>query len=146
MYKILTVAALLLLSLTACVESLDANGNVITPSPTPLAVADNLGIEDITEGEGEESVAGDTLSVHYVGTLEDGTQFDSSRDRGEPFEFTLGQGQVIQGWDQGMQGMKVGGTRKLTIPAELGYGETGQGDIPPNATLTFEVELLAINP
>lgn len=104
-----------------------------------------LQIEDIECGEGDEAVTGQLVSVHYVGTLEDGTQFDSSRDRGEPFQFPLGGGQVIQGWDEGVQGMKIGGLRKLTIPPELGYGQAGAGGvIPPNATLIFEIELLAV--
>lgn len=104
-----------------------------------------LKIEDLVVGTGEEAVAGKTISVHYTGTLTDGTKFDSSKDRGTPFEFTLGVGQVIQGWDQGFSGMKVGGQRKLIIPSELGYGAQGAGGlIPPNATLIFEVELLGV--
>jgi peptidylprolyl isomerase len=95
-------------------------------------------------GDGETAKSGDTVSVHYVGTLADGTKFDSSRDRGEPFSFPLGAGQVIQGWDEGVAGMQIGETRKLTIPPELGYGPSGTGPIPPNATLIFEVELLDI--
>lgn len=104
-----------------------------------------LQIEDLTVGEGEEAQSGDIVAVHYRGTLVDGTQFDSSYDRGEPFEFELGAGRVIQGWDEGLVGMKVGGQRKLTIPSSMGYGEFGAPpDIPPNATLVFEVELLEI--
>ena len=105
-----------------------------------------LEIETIVEGSGVESKAGDSLTVHYTGMLEDGTKFDSSVDRGTPFNFILGIGQVIEGWEKGMEGMKVGEKRKLTIPPEYAYGERGvPGVIPPNATLIFEVELLEIN-
>ncbi|MFH1749800.1 MAG: FKBP-type peptidyl-prolyl cis-trans isomerase [bacterium] len=101
--------------------------------------------EILQEGEGAESKTGDTLSVHYTGTLENGTKFDSSVDRNEPFEFELGAGQVIVGWDQGMLGMKVGEKRKLIVPPELAYGEQSPSpDIPANSTLIFEVELLEI--
>lgn len=105
----------------------------------------NLQINITKEGEGQIAKAGDTVSVHYVGTLENGTKFDSSRDRGEPFSFSLGAGQVIKGWDQGVAGMKIGEIRELIIPAELGYGSRDMGTIPPNSTLIFEVELLGIN-
>jgi len=106
---------------------------------------DELKIEVLQQGAGEESKSGDQLTVHYTGTFEDGTKFDSSVDRGTPFVFTVGAGQVIKGWDQGMLGMKVGEKRKLTIPYTLGYGENGYGPIPPKATLIFETELLKIN-
>jgi FKBP-type peptidyl-prolyl cis-trans isomerase FkpA len=104
-----------------------------------------LVIEDLVEGTGDTAAAGQTVSVHYTGWLTDGSKFDSSKDRDEPFEFPLGARQVIAGWDEGVQGMKIGGTRKLTIPPQLGYGARGAGGvIPPNATLVFEVELLEI--
>lgn len=104
-----------------------------------------LKYEDSVVGEGAEAGAGQKVSVHYTGWLENGSKFDSSKDRNDPFQFNLGAGQVIRGWDEGVQGMKVGGTRKLTIPSELGYGARGAGGvIPPNATLIFEVELLDI--
>lgn len=107
---------------------------------------DMIKIETIIEGSGVESKVGDNLTVHYTGTLEDGTKFDSSVDRGSPFVFALGAGRVIQGWEKGMEGMKVGEKRKLTIQPEYAYGERGiSGVIPPNAVLIFEVELLAIN-
>jgi FKBP-type peptidyl-prolyl cis-trans isomerase FkpA len=104
-----------------------------------------LDIEDITIGEGDTAAAGQHVTVHYTGWLTDGTKFDSSKDRGDPFDFPLGGRRVIAGWDEGVQGMRVGGVRKLTIPPNLGYGARGAGGvIPPNATLVFEVELLAI--
>jgi len=109
-----------------------------------------LQYEDITVGSGDEAKAGNQVTVHYTGWLQNtdgsvGSKFDSSKDRNEPFDFPLGSGHVIKGWDQGVEGMKVGGVRKLIIPAALGYGARGAGGvIPPNATLIFEVELLGV--
>ena len=101
--------------------------------------------EDLVVGTGAAAASGQKVTVHYTGWLTNGTKFDSSKDRGDPFVFPLGKGQVIKGWDQGVQGMKVGGKRKLTIPPEMGYGSRGAGGvIPPNATLVFEVELLGV--
>lgn len=113
---------------------------------TKMSVETNSGlrIEDLKVGIGAEAKAGNTISVHYTGILVDGKKFDSSLDRGEPLSFTLGVGQVIKGWDEGVAGMKVGGKRKLTIPSELAYGARAIGSIPPNSTLIFEVELLGI--
>lgn len=103
--------------------------------------------QDLTVGGGDEAVLGASVEVEYSGWLIDGTLFDSSRDRTDPFIFTIGQGQVIRGWDEGIRGMRVGGERKLVIPPNLGYGPQGRpGSIPPNATLVFDVELIAVNP
>ncbi len=107
--------------------------------------ASGLQYDDTVIGDGAQAKAGDTVSVHYSGWLEDNTKFNSSKDRNQAFSFKLGAGMVIKGWDEGVTGMKIGGTRKLTIPSELGYGARGAGGvIPPNATLIFEVELLGI--
>ena len=107
--------------------------------------ASGLQYDDSVIGDGAQAKAGDTVSVHYTGWLEDNTKFDSSKDRNQAFSFKLGAGMVIKGWDEGVAGMKIGGTRKLTIPSELGYGARGAGGvIPPNAGLIFEVELLGI--
>ena len=129
-----------------------SGGNQLFQTSTPSAtiesdatMEDKLIIVDEKIGTGEEATAGKKVTVNYAGTLTNGTKFDSSYDRNEPFIFNLGAGEVIKGWDQGVAGMKVGGKRKLTIPASLGYGETGAGGvIPPNATLIFEVELLKV--
>ncbi len=116
----------------------------VVPTESGMQSAD-LRIEDSLVGTGKEAVAGAQVSVNYTGTLLDGTKFDSSLDRGTPFEFTLGAGQVIKGWDQGVAGMKEGGKRKLTIPPALAYGAGGvPGVIPPDSTLIFEVELLKV--
>ena len=109
----------------------------------PVITPSGLQYVDLKVGTGREAHAGETAFVHYTGWLTNGTKFDSSKDRGEPFPFRLGAGQVIKGWDEGVEGMKIGGIRKLTIPPELGYGSRGAGRvIPPDATLVFEVELL----
>jgi FKBP-type peptidyl-prolyl cis-trans isomerase len=108
-------------------------------------MSDDLQIEMVRAGTGTEAKTGNRVSVHYVGTLTDGKKFDSSRDRGQGFRFTLGKGEVIKGWDQGVAGMKIGEVRKLTIPPQLAYGARGFPPvIPPNATLVFEVELLEV--
>ena len=122
-----------------------------TPQPSEsvknnktIKLDNGLEITDLTDGYGQEARAGNAVKVNYAGTLTDGAKFDSSYDRGEPLSFILGAGQVIQGWDIGLLGMKVGGKRRLVIPPELGYGSRDHGPIPANATLIFEVELLAV--
>ena len=120
-----------------------------TQTPTliaePGAGGGQLKVEDVKVGDGTEAVAGKLVTVHYTGTLTDGKKFDSSVDRKQPFQFRLGAGNVIPGWEQGVSGMKVGGQRKLIIPSQLGYGERGAGGvIPPNATLLFDIELLKV--
>jgi FKBP-type peptidyl-prolyl cis-trans isomerase len=117
----------------------EASPAVEIPGPSSLE------IEDVVVGTGKEAKSGDTVSVHYTGTLMNGTKFDSSKDHNKPFEFKLGAGNVIKGWDQGVVGMKVGGKRKLVIPSSLAYGPNGSPPkIPPNAALKFEIELLAV--
>ena len=112
---------------------------------TSIKTPSGLLIEDLVVGNGDAAGAGQRVSVHYTGWLTNGNKFDSSKDRGQPFMFSLGRGEVIRGWDEGVSGMKLGGKRKLTIPPDLGYGARGAGGvIPPNATLLFEVELLAV--
>src|SRR5688572_2570335 len=119
--------------------ALEVDTTAMTKTPSGLRY------QDVTQGQGAEAVADRTVSVHYTGWLPNGEKFDSSRDRNEPFSFTLGAGQVIAGWDEGVAGMKVGGRRKLVIPADLGYGTAGAPPaIPPGATLVFDVELLDV--
>ena len=143
---------LITLMISGCVKGANNEGaNIDAPSEenveeqVVVEPETTLQVEIIQEGTGDRQVEqNDVISVHYVGTLTDGSKFDSSIDRGEPFTFTVGIGQVIKGWDQGTQGMKVGEKRKLTIPANLAYGEQGSGAvIPPNSTLIFEVELVS---
>jgi FKBP-type peptidyl-prolyl cis-trans isomerases 1 len=109
-----------------------------------IATEGGLQIQDLTVGTGQEVKSGDTVTVNYLGTLTNGTKFDSSYDRNQPFTTQIGVGQVIKGWDEGIVGMRVGGKRKLTIPASLGYGDQAAGSIPPNSTLVFEVELVSV--
>jgi len=111
-----------------------------------ITTESGLTIEDTVIGDGAAAASGRDVTVHYAGWLADGTQFDSSKEKQDPFQFTLGKQEVMAGWEEGLRGMKVGGTRKLTVPPQLAYGEHGAGDtIPPNETLTFEVELLAVS-
>ena len=135
-------------------REVDQSTETPTPTATPTATSevnepvqreDGLIIEDMVVGDGKTAESGDTLDAHYLGTLEDGTKFDSSYDRGQTIQFVLGSGQLIQGWELGLVGMKEGGKRKLVIPPELAYGDRGAGGlIPPNATLTFEIELVGV--
>lgn len=120
-------------------------GDTFAMPANPQTTPSGLGYVIDQPGTGAKPQAGQSVSVHYTGWLTDGTKFDSSRDRGEPFEFTLGRGEVIQGWDEGLADMQVGEKRTLVIPAALGYGDQGSGGvIPPNATLVFKVELLGV--
>ena len=109
-----------------------------------VSTSSGLEYKDLLVGTGEKASTGDLAVVHYTGWLEDGTKFDSSLDRGEPFEFVIGRGEVIRGWDEGVKSMRVGGKRELVIPPELAYGDSGVGVIPPGATLRFEVELIEL--
>lgn len=165
--RIVVPATALAVALVACAgepapESQDTAepAEAIAPAPAPLATTyapelnvDLEGMEQtesglryavLKEGTGAVVQPGQTAVVHYTGWLPDGTKFDSSRDRGEPFGFPVGGGRVIRGWDEGVAGMAIGEERKLVIPPDLGYGPTGQGSIPPNATLVFDVELLEV--
>ena len=137
--RILTLLLTLVLVTGAAFAKEKQGGNKIVTTNSGLKY------EILKEGDGAVAKAGDKVKVHYTGWLTDGKKFDSSVDRGQPFQFNLGAGQVIKGWDEGVAGMKVGEKRKLTIPPDLGYGARGAGGvIPPNATLIFEVELLGI--
>jgi peptidylprolyl isomerase len=143
-----TAEAIPLTNIVATIDrspSTPANLIAMDNSENQVTTASGLKYVEIAEGTGETPTPGQTVSVHYTGTLENGQKFDSSRDRNQAFEFQIGEGQVIKGWDEGLSTMKVGGRRKLIIPAELGYGARGAGGvIPPNATLIFEVELLKV--
>ena len=139
------LAAVVPFLIAACARTEKAEETAETQAAPEVAAATGLKHQDLKVGDGPEAVSGKVVEVHYTGWLEDGTKFDSSLDRGEPFSFRLGAGEVIEGWDQGVAGMRVGGKRKLTIPPELGYGQEGAGGvIPPGATLVFEVELLDV--
>jgi FKBP-type peptidyl-prolyl cis-trans isomerase FkpA len=155
-WVLLGIALVLAVTLAAC--GTNPTQEAATPesgvSDNPAATVEGIEMvttdselqyQDLTIGTGAEAASGNTVSVHYTGWLTDGTKFDSSKDRNAPYEFTLGAGRVIQGWDEGVAGMKVGGVRRLYIPAGLAYGERGiSGVIPENATLVFEVELLDV--
>lgn len=144
---ILVVVALVIPTNKKKVEKVENTDNAETKESREVVDdVTELKIEDLEVGSGDEAVSGKEVTVHYTGTLTDGTKFDSSVDRGEPFTFSLGEGRVIQGWDEGLLGMKVGGKRKLTIPSDMAYGELGAPPvIGPNATLIFEIELLEVN-
>ena len=132
------LSALILLALAAC-----GGGNSSDSATTPTG-GGTLVVEDLVVGTGATAAVGDTVTVNYVGTLTNGTKFDSSYDRGQTFSFRIGTGQVIAGWEQGVPGMKVGGKRRLTIPPSLGYGNQAVGPIPANSTLLFDVDLVSI--
>src|SRR3989344_2231136 len=149
--KYLTIFTIAGTILAGCsLKSTDTDTTATLEPPEPAKnqqeQVSELKIEDLQVGTGKQTQASDKVSVHYAGPLPDGKKFDSSLDRNQPFEFSLGSGQVIKGWDQGIVGIRVGGKRKLTIPASLAYGDHGVGGvIPPGATLVFDVELLSVN-
>lgn len=133
------------LALLASCHTWGFNRPVDMPGKLVQGPVGELRIEDLRKGEGQEVVVGSKVSVQYTGWLADGTQFDSSLDRGVPFEFVVGKGEVVSGWDEGMLGMKVGGQRRIVMPPDRAYGEKGRaGVIPPNATIVLEVELLGV--
>ncbi|HYN20195.1 MAG TPA: FKBP-type peptidyl-prolyl cis-trans isomerase [Thermoanaerobaculia bacterium] len=143
----ISIAALLAVAFSlltsACADP--KNGKAAETEAQEIVIPTGLRYVDLKVGDGPEARAGKLVEVHYTGWLENGTKFDSSLDRNEPYSFGLGEGNVIKGWDEGVAGMKVGGKRKLTIPPDLGYGDQGTGGvIPPGATLIFEVELLGV--
>jgi FKBP-type peptidyl-prolyl cis-trans isomerase len=147
----LIAAAVVVIVVMALVTAGDDNEGAPTAAApgecdeSPQTLDSGVVVEDQECGDGEEAERGDLVTVHYTGTLENGEKFDSSRDRGQPFELRLGAGMVIPGWEEGLPGMRAGGTRELTIPPELGYGEAGRPpEIPPNSTLVFEIELLEV--
>ncbi len=140
----LSFASLLALAVCFAAGCNKPTSTPVTEPATPVELEGGLKYLVLANGNGAVAKAGDKIAVHYTGTLEDGKKFDSSVDRGDPFVFRLGQGQVIKGWDLGIAGMKEGERRKLTIPPALGYGSSGTGPIPPNATLLFEVELVKV--
>ena len=152
-YRLIVLGVVVLVAgawiLSACAKK-EIQDQTAAPAPAAAAgsvitTASGLKYEVLKAGTGAGAQAGQIVAVHYTGWLTDGTKFDSSVDRGQPFDFKLGMGQVIKGWDEGVAGMKIGEKRKLTIPAELGYGARGAGNvIPPNATLVFDVELLGV--
>ncbi len=143
---ILFIVAIIIIAVLVVLGYQSRGGEETIPQEAAVGLIQGLSVEDLVVGTSTEARVGDSVTVHYVGTLIDGTKFDSSVDRGEPFSFTIGAGQVIQGWEKGIVCMKVGGKRVLTIAPELAYGAQKVGPIPANSTLTFEVELLAVIP
>lgn len=137
--KIFSLVILLALAITSC-----SNNGPSKVSGPGERTASGVQFWDLKKGSGDVAVVGKRVKVHYTGWLTNGTKFDSSRDRYEPFTFVLGQGHVIKGWEEGVAGMKVGGQRQLRIPPELGYGARQAGPIPPNSTLIFDIELLEV--